>query len=287
MPENIKTAAYAAQLSPEERKKIDDFNKAYAAHKELSDLPSNVANQVFNSKTPEQQADLIKNFGNEDPTVKQQRGWFGTAWHYTGGAVANAIGIAGSKTLAGLGNVSDFMTRVARTGLIAADQNVALIGAGGAWDIANDKGDKVFSPGRIQDATKIYGKDVMSVAMKVASGMSLSEVIATGSAAEQEIAATGQKLKDKDHLLNDAIAKANAAKYSPGRQLANLILPENLEGRGFLYKGISGVGDAGYRIFADPTLALGKAKKAYDAGNFFLFNILGKEKFTYGRGLME
>jgi hypothetical protein len=42
-------------------------------------------------------------------------------------------------------------------------------------------------------------------------------------------------------IAQDALDAAQAAKYSPGRQLANLLLPESMEGSGLLYKGISGV----------------------------------------------
>lgn len=292
MPENIKTAAYAAQLSAEERKKIDDFNKAYAAHKELSDLPSNIANQVFNSKTPEQQADLIKNFGNEDPTVKQQRGWLGTAWHYTGGAVANAIGIAGSKTLAGLGNVSDFMTRVARTGLIAADQNVALIGAGGAWDIANDKGDKVFSPGRIGDAKALYGSAAVDVAMRIAAGETPESIFKTATKEQQKYIMladprqteipgfSSDEVAKQRGLFQDTLDSVNAAKYSPGRVVANAVLPKSMEGSGFFYKAISGTTDAAFRIFADPLLGASKLKRGYDFSKYALDVVVGGGKVT-------
>jgi hypothetical protein len=112
MADNLKAAAFAAGLSPSEQAKIESFNKALSVHRQLSNLPANVANQKYNSYTPEQQANLTKNFGNEDPTVKPKRGFFGTAWHYTGGAVGNALGAAGSGILAGLGNVSDFSTRL-------------------------------------------------------------------------------------------------------------------------------------------------------------------------------
>lgn len=246
MPENIKTAAYAAQLSAEEQKKIDEFNKAYAAHKELSDLPPNVANKVFNSKTPEQQANLIQNFGNEDPTVKQQRGWLGTAWHYTGGAVANAIGIAGSKTLAGLGNVSDTMTRLARTAQIAVDQDVALFGAGNAWDIANDKGDKVFSPGRITDAKALYGSTAVDVAMRIAAGETPESIFKSATKEQQKYIMladnkqteipgfSSDEVVKQRALFQDTLDSVNAAKYSPGRALANTILPRSMEGSGFL-----------------------------------------------------
>ncbi len=56
------------------------------------------------------------------------------------------------------------------------------------------------------------------------------------------------------------------------------ILPESMEGSGFLYTGISGTVDAGYRIFADPTLLLGKAKKVYDVANYSLVKIIGDPK---------
>ena len=87
MADNLKAAALAAQLNPAERKKVEEFNKALSIHKELSNLPSDVANSKYSKYTPTQQADLQKNFGNEDPTVKPDRGIFGTAWYYTGGAL--------------------------------------------------------------------------------------------------------------------------------------------------------------------------------------------------------
>jgi hypothetical protein len=70
-----------------------------------------------------------------------------------------------------------------------------------------------------------------------------------------------------DPLLRDAVAEVNAAKYSPGRQIANLFLTKDLEGQGPLYSWISGSVDATYRLFMDPTLALGKARKIYLGGS--------------------
>ena len=272
---NLEAAALQAGITGKKKEQVDGLSKLLDSHKSLLSLPQTQAKAAFEAKPADQQSAHAALFGGGKSPV----GWLGDAAHYMGEKVKQTIALP----FQALNEVSDFMTRVYRTGAIAVDQGVDL---GKAFAIANDKGDKVFSPGRIQNANKIYGKDMMSVAMKVASGMSLSEVIATGSEVEKQIAAAGQSKKDKDFLLNDAIAAANAAKYSPGRQLANLVLPGNLEGKGALYKGISGIGDAGYRIFADPTLILGKAKKAYDAGDFLLFNILGKEKFSYGRNLM-
>ena len=120
MADNLQAAGFAAGLSPEEQAKIDSFNKALQVHRQLSNLPADVANQKYNKLTPAQQNDLQKNFGNEDPTVSKKRSPLGTAWHYTFGALGNAIGYTGSHILAGLGNVSDFSTRLYRTAAIAA-----------------------------------------------------------------------------------------------------------------------------------------------------------------------
>ena len=79
MSENLKAAATAAGLTPAEKKRIDEFNKALTVHKQLSNLPADVANTVYNQKTPAQKVTLQENFGNEDPTIKPNRGFFGTA----------------------------------------------------------------------------------------------------------------------------------------------------------------------------------------------------------------
>lgn len=272
---NLDAAAVQAGLTGKKKEQVDGLSKLLDSHKALLALPEAQAKTAFEAKPADQQAAHAALFGGGKGPV----GWLGDAAHYMGEKVKQTVALP----FQALNEVSDFMTRIYRTGAIAVDQGVDL---GKAFAIAGDNGNKVFSPGRIQDATKKYGKDVMSVAMKVAGGLTLSEIIATGSEEEKQIAAIAVQKKDKDYLLNDAVAAAEAAKYSPGRQLANLILPGSVEGKGALYKGISGVVDAGYRIFADPTLALGKAKKAYDAGDFFLYRMLGKEKGTYGRNLM-
>ncbi len=96
--------------------------KAVNVHKQLTNLPADVANKVYNSKPVSQQQSLATTFGTEDPTIKPEKGWLGTAWHYTGGAVWNA----GSKLMAGLQNVSDFTTRLYRTAAIGTTQGMGL-----------------------------------------------------------------------------------------------------------------------------------------------------------------
>jgi hypothetical protein len=67
----------------------------------------------------------------------------------------------------------------------------------------------------------------------------------------------------------------NRAKYSPGRQFANFLLPKSLEENGFAYKAVSGAVDAAYRVLADPLIVGGKIKKAYDVSKYSLEVIIG------------
>jgi hypothetical protein len=249
MAENLKVAATAAGLSEKELKVIESFSKAQTAHRQLSNLPADVANKAFTTKyTPAQQADLVAKYGTEDPITKPNRGWLGTAWHYTGGMVAAGFG----KTLAGLQNVSDLSTRLYRTGAIAIDQGVPLVGAGNAWDIANDKGDKVFNNDRINKVRSKYGNAQVNVAMKLAAGEDIFAYAAQATPEElvyirlaqktqgTQRGATEEVVSAEQANFDDALAEVNAAKYSPGRFVANLIdaiTPGELVKNGLAYKG--------------------------------------------------
>ena len=263
---NIKAISSQAGLTPEQQEQINGYIKAVDSHQKLSSLPSDVAKLEYGKLTPEQQKSLKDNFGN----VEQKRGWLGTALHYTVDPIVTAISAPVKLAFKGVQELSDLSTRAYRTAAIALDQNVNI---GKAWTTANDKGDKVFSPSRMAEATRIFGSGYMSVAQKIAEGMTLDQVIATGTEEEKQIAAGASQKKDP--LFQDALDAANAAKYSPGRALANALLPQKWEGSGAAYRTISGLGDATFRIFADPTLALGKAKKAYDVSKYALDNIVG------------
>jgi hypothetical protein len=262
LADNLRAAAAAAGLTPAEQKEMEAFNKTLSVHRELSNLPQKTAQQAYAQKTPDQQAALKRVAGEEDPVTKPQRGWLGTAWHYTGGAL-----------LAGLTEVSDLSTRAYRTGAIALmeGKNIA-----DAWTTANDKGDKVFNPGRIQDANSKFGADRVQVAMRVAAGEKLSEIASSGTDAQKQIAAMAAQ--NKDDLFQDALDAAQAAKYSPGRQIANLITPAQVEGSGFFYRAVSGSFDAAYRILADPLLLAGKAKRAIDITRYSVDVVVGGDK---------
>lgn len=270
---NLKIAAAQANLNPAEKAKIDSLGKMVTTHKSLLDMPAAEAQLKYQSLPSDQQQALATTFGTEPP--KQKRGWLGTAWHYTGGAL-----------LTGLNEVSDLVTRVNRTALMANEQiplgsaeyylpkNWSVLTD--AWKKSNDNGELVYNDSRIEAAKKKYGNNYVSMAQQVTEGKSLSDFLATGTEAEKQIAALAQK--GEDPVWQNAYDAVAAAKYSVGRAVANSVLPSSLEGTGFLYKGISGTIDATLRIFEDPTLALGKAKKAYDAANYALIKIAGNGK---------
>jgi hypothetical protein len=259
---DFKAAASAAGLTPAERKEMEALSKTLSVHRELSNLPQKTAQQAYAQKTPAQQAALKRVAGEEDPVTKPQRGWLGTAWHYTGGAL-----------LAGITEVSDLTTRAYRAAVIPIAERGEL---GFAWTEANDKGDKVFNTGRIENAKSKFGTDRVNVAMRVASGEKLSAIASSGTESERQIAALAAQ--NKDDLFQDALDAAQAAKYSPGRQIANLVTPEQVEGSGFFYRAVSGTFDAAFRILADPLLVAGKAKRLIDISRYSVDVVVGGDK---------
>ena len=270
---DLNAAAAAAGLSKDKRKEIERLSKAMDAHRALLNLPSTVASQAYTTKlTPNEQQDLKNKFGEESPEEKPNRGWLGTAWHYTGG-----------KLFEGLEALSDLSTRVARTGIIALEEGRDL---GDAWDRAEKDGEKVFNEKRLATAEEKFGKTLVGVAKKIRLAKNADEVAELMATATEEekywLQISDRTLKnlngkdsnqlraDRD-LLDDAISAVNAAQYSPGRVAANILdafIPGDFYKNGFFYKITSGTVDAAYRVFADPTLLLGKAKRLYDVNKY-------------------
>ena len=204
MADKLSAAAAAAGLSPEERKRIDDLSKTIANHRELSNLPAKVANQAFNSKTEAQQKALT-NFAGTDP--QPNRGWLSTAWHYTLGGAINVMT-----------ELSDLTTRAYRAAAIPLSRGEI----GFAWDEANDKGDLVFNKNRVEDARKKFGNATVNVALKVAQGQKLSDIINTGTEEEKQaarVAQTGFKAQNGEvdgGIFQDALDAVNAANLAGG-----------------------------------------------------------------------
>ena len=262
--ENLKAAAFAANLTEEEKRQVAALSKALDTHKTLSNVPQNVANKVYSNLPESQRQSLVTTFGQENPIAKPNRGWLGTAWHYTSGTLADA----GSKLMAGLQNVSDVTTRLYRTAAIGATQGMNLADA---WEEANDKGDKVFNPGRIEDAKTKFGNTAVSVAMRIAAGEDPEKILASANPDEQKYVRLAYKkagTQAEQDLFQDTLDAVQASKYSPGRQVANLILPKFLEGSGLAYKLVSGAVDAAYRVFADPLIIGGKVSNAYKVSKY-------------------
>ena len=263
---NLRVAATQAQLNDKEKNQIDSLSKLVDTHKSLLDLPAKQAVQKY-SQLPQAQKDALIEFNGTDP--EEKRGFWGSAWHYTGGAA-----------ITGLVAASDFMTRLYRFSRLDVDtlekQQGDLRGWSGlkaGWEATGATGENVFDQGRIDKAKAKFTPDRVSVAIKASQGIPLDEIIVNGTEAEKQIAVKASK--NQDPLFQDTYDAVVAAKFSPGRDVANILLPGSLEGTGFLYKGISGSVDALYRFRTDPLLILGKAKKAYDTANYSLMKIVG------------
>ena len=171
---NLSAAAEQAGLTPKQKAQIDGLSKLMDSHKKLSALPDKEGQQAFNTLSADQQKSHASFFGGGTGNV------LGDAFGYITSAAKTVI----AAPFKALNEVSDFTTRLYRTGAIAIDQGVDL---GQAWDTANDKGDQVFNPKRIQAAEEVYGKDIMSVAVKIASGISAQEIQASGTEEEKLI----------------------------------------------------------------------------------------------------
>lgn len=277
MADSLNTSSFAAGLSPAEKKKIDELRKTLNVHRELSNLPSDVANQVVKSYTPEQQKALVQTAGEEDPAVKPKQGWFGTAWNYTGGQVAKA----GGQLLKGLNYVSDLSTQAARAGIIAVEEGKPI---GTAWTEAGISGEKKFNENRLETARRKYGNDAVEVAVRLSSGESPEEIAKSATPSQLKYLSLADKTqgsREERDNFQDTLDSVSAAKYSPGRAIANIVdavTPGDMVKNGFLYKGISGFVDAAYRIYADPLLVAGKAKRLYDVQKYALDVVVGNKK---------
>jgi hypothetical protein len=280
MSDNLRAAAFQAGLSASEKSKVSDLSKALSVHKELLSLPSNLAQQKYNTYSVEQQKDLVNKFGNESPEEKPDRSPLGTAWHYTGGKVFEALNFA-----------SDLTTRAFRTGAISLQEDKNL---GQAWKEAGADGEKKFNPNRIESAREKYGNAAVNVAIRIASGEKPEEIMATATNEEKYYVQVADKTNSKvlglenekqteaaRDLFDDTISAVNAAKYSPGRALANIVdavVPGDFYENGFFYKLVSGAGDALWRLRTDPILLASKAKKVYDLRNYSYQVLMGDAK---------
>jgi hypothetical protein len=172
MADNIKAAALVANLQGDQKKQVDDLVKSLFVHKELSNLPAAAAQAKFSKLPTNQQQDLTKKFGTEDPITKPSRGWLGTAFHY------NPVTLAFKGAI----ELSDLATRAYRAVAIPLSQGEI----GFAWDQANDKGDKVYNEGRIEKAKSKYGQDAVDIAMRIKSGEDVGKLFATATPEQQK-----------------------------------------------------------------------------------------------------
>jgi hypothetical protein len=279
MTDNVKAAGLAAGLQGEQKKQVDDLVKSLFVNRELNNLPKEVANKKFASLPADQQEDLLKKYGTEDPAVKPSRGWLSSAWHYATMPVVEPVKLA----YKGLIELSDLTTRTYRAVAIPLTQGEI----GFAWDKANDKGDKVFNDGRIENAREKYGQVAVDLAMRIKAGEEPEKIWATSTPEQRKYLMLDDKnnktipgiddVEEARGLWNETLDEVDRAKFSPGRQLANLILPEELEKNKLIYSLTSGATDAVFRLRADPFVVASKIKSLYTIAKYSL-EVVGSSK---------
>jgi hypothetical protein len=274
MSETLNSAAYAAGLSPADKRKVDELSKALKVHKQLLSMPADAANAVYNNLPGAQQQNLKDTFGTETPEEKPRQGWLGTANHYTGYQAFKALNF-----------LADKVSQTYRAAVIPIIQRGEI---GFAWDEAGKDGEKVYNTGRLDKAKIKYGDAQIRIAQKISEGVAIEDLIQNATEEEKfylkiadprnENIVNGVDLnREAREEFEEARNAVNAAKFSPGRQLANiidLVTPGDLTSisafgeQGFFYKAVSGVGDAIFRLRTDPFIFVGKYKRLYDLNKY-------------------
>jgi hypothetical protein len=274
MADNLKAVAYAAGLTPEQKRQIDILSKKESKYKELSSLPNDIAQKSFERMPVDQQEDMVKSYGETDVLEKPKPGWRSAAFKY------NPLTLA----FKGFVEVADATTRTYRALAIPLSQGEV----GFAWDKANDKGDKVYNEGRIEKAKGLYGQDAVDIAMRIKSGESLADIAASATPEQMKYIAFAdptnktiagvQDVEKERALFNETLGVVDKAKFSPGRQFANLILPEALEKNKLAYSLTSGIVDTLFRFFVDPLVVSSKIRSLYVIGKYSLEAVTGGKK---------
>jgi thioredoxin reductase len=274
MADNLRAVAYAAGLTPEQKRQIDILSKKESKYKELSSLPNDIAQKALEQMPVDQQEDMVKSYGETDVLEKPKTGWRSAAFKY------NPLTLA----FKGFVEVADATTRTYRALAIPLSQGEV----GFAWDKANDKGDKVYNEGRIEKAKSLYGQDAVDIAMRIKSGESLADIAASATPEQMKyiafadptnkVIAGVQNVEEERALFNETLGVVDKAKFSPGRQFANLILPEALEKNKLAYSLTSGVVDTLFRFFVDPLVVSSKIRSMYVIGKYSLEAVTGGKK---------
>jgi len=282
---NLVQAGKKANLTPAQLEQINSVYDMYSTHISLNNLPPSVGAVKFAQLDPNKQAVIQAFFGNTPTPTAPPVGPTGSKTPGRG-IIEQAAYLAiqpvitpAKLALKGMTWAADQVARGYRFTQIAKRpefaQGSGLDNLALAWQKAGANGEMVFDTERMEKIQRTYGDDITWVAKQISAGIPQAKIIASAQNENQKKLAFAAGSEDGDPLVDEAVAKVNAAKYSPGRQVANAVLPEFLEGRPGLYTWLSGSTDAVWVMRTDPTLLLGKVRKLYLANKYALTKTIG------------
>ena len=263
---NLYQAAERAKLNPAQKNQINSFADMYSKHTSLTNLPDAIAAIEYDQLPADQQKSMAEFFGADETKPGQGAVMKAASW------LVKPIVEPVKEVLKAASWASDQVTRAYRTGRIAIGEQTDIASA---FRRSGANGEQVYDESRISKAVATYGQNRVYVAQQISAGIPLDKIIANAQNPEQKRIAAESSKPGGDPLLDEAVAKVNAAKYSFGRDIANAFLPEDMEGKSGLYTWLSGTGDAAFRIFLDPTIVLGKVAKGFYAAKFALTKTIG------------
>ena len=143
---NLSQAAIRAGLKPNQMRQINGLSEALKEHQRLTNLPRKYAEDEFNKLPKNKQQSLVALAGSNKPDEEApNRSWIESAAHYAFAPVKKTV----STVFDFLDLASDTMTRIYRSGRVAAEEDINFADA---WAKAGREGESVFQQDRVAKA---------------------------------------------------------------------------------------------------------------------------------------
>ena len=259
---SLYTASVKSGLTGQDAQRVNGFAWLTQKHKELLDLPDDVAIQEFKKLDPDVQESLKTYFDNQD-YYGETSGLFQSAWKYIRGAV--------DETLDVLGDYGKAITAPYRAARISGSVDEFFNKQ--TWKTAFD-GNRIFITDLERKVDAFYTPEVRNIAKRVAMGDTFSEIL-TSLKTDEDFAAF-EKFATGDETFAQAVKDYDAAKISFGRDIARAFFkvgPGEFGAERKAYSFVSGAFDLVGQIVADPLTYIAAPIKAINAARFSLVKL--------------